>query len=157
MSTTRLDSCLAAIKAACAANHGTNMNCSEPGFVTRGRPVKPPRLPFIAVASPLVESRQGGAQIGSWLRKATVDVVGWRAASARDLETRVTEGEAFANALVTALEAAAGTAGNALYGLHAFDVQAASMDTDTEEAGSPPAQVVVVVSFEWQTTRGFSP
>lgn len=149
-----LSELMAAIKVAINADLGV-YDLSATGAVLRGTYDLPPggRLPFACIATPAITSRQG-PPMGSYERRASVDVIAWAAGTTDDLDSRTIATEAFASELMAAIENAVGTPGNALYDTHEFVVETTLLPGAADVLQTDPLIVVLTLSFAWTRDVG---
>jgi len=143
-----------AIVTALAAAH-TTYDLSRTGAVRRGRFAEPPggAYPFAWVSPAQVTSEQGPT-FHHYTREVVIDVGAWAQPTAQGLESAADAADALTDDLITALEAARSTQGNALYGIQEFAVDAAALAGD--EAHLPPygAFVLLVVRMSYHRQTG---
>jgi hypothetical protein len=130
-----------------------DFDLSSVGQVRRGRYLRPPHVPFVALSNPTFR-RQRGPPMGFRETRATVDIVAWAASAGGTVHDRSKDALALLHQLENALDTAADTAGNALYNLREWDED--SMTLDSEVDGTPQGFCVAWVSltFTFKTQRG---
>lgn len=134
---------------------GTPFDLSGDGRVARGMYSAPPRLPFVCVGSPDVQS-QPGPELSRYERTATIDVLAWTSSTAADLTTRIETAETLLDKLMSALEDARNTRGNALREPRGFLVKGASYPGDMDDLGGSTVMVQLVIELQWKRTTGLS-
>lgn len=142
----RLDQVVTALVDALAQDHGTGLDLSAAGAVLRGRYPTPPRLPFAAVAGVEVRTERGPT-LARWSSRCRVDVTAWGQVAGISLTERVAACEELADCITAAIQGAASSPGNALYGLPDLAFDGISMDSDLDGAAEVAAQVLLTVSW----------
>lgn len=147
-----------ALETTLAVDHGT-YDASAIGKVRRGVFAEPPygHDVFIAISSPQVVSSVGGpsAALGQWERRLTYEVQAWAPVAANDTQTRTRAGEALADELMTALEAARMSPSvPALYDTHDFVVSGLALDADFYPQTDGYATCLLTIEIAYSTAGG---